>query len=719
MYTCKYPNLFSPITLGDTVFRNRIFASPTGVFYSDVNHRPVIETMSFYERKAKGGAASVCVGDAMVDGGHMHGSYSLALDTADVMPVMNKLSSMINRHGAVATIEMFHPGSAATVPDGHDVYGPQDELVYGPFGGQPTKVTALTRDKMDRIIAKHVDAARNAKDFGFGMIMLHGAHGFLLHQFMSPTLNHRTDEYGGSFENRMRFPIEIIKAVRGAVGPKFPIEMRISGSEVYEGGYGVDYGCKMAAALDGLVDLIHVSAGSHEDARVFTVTHPSMFLEDGVNVKYAAEIKKHVKISKVATVGALSDPELLEEIIASGKADVVELARGILCDPDLPDKARQGREDEIIPCIRCLTCFSNLIRHGQIVCALNTEIGDASERKFAPRTASPKKVLIAGGGVAGMEAAITCADRGHEVVLCEKTGRLGGVLRCEDDVPFKKHLRDYLDLQVRNIAKRDIDVRLNTEVTKALADELAPDVIIAAVGAKPLTPDIPGIDGSNVVCAEDVYADPSIAGHKVVILGGGLVGTELAIFLGDLGRDVTVIEMLPNYNAGDNFLHGMAIGIELDRVGAKLAFGTKAVEINADGVIGESVGGEAAGGVGGEDAGGSGGEAVGSEVDAGVGSSGGGEDANGGEDTAGSGGSVCEGVGGAGAAGAGNIGVRKLYEADTVINALGMAPLRDTADELRFCAPVFHQIGDCLAVKNIHEATTMAHQAAMNIGDRI
>ena len=649
MYKCEYPHLFSPITLGDTLFRNRIFASPTGVFYSDVNHRPVIETMGFYERKAKGGAASVCVGDAMVDGRHMHGSYSLALDTPGVMPVMNKLSSLISRHGAVATIEMFHPGSAATVAEGYDVYGPQDEYVTGPFGGPPVKVTALTRDKMEMIIAKHADAARQAKDFGFGMIMLHGAHGFLIHQFMSPTLNHRTDEYGGSFENRMRFPLEIVKAVREAVGPKFPIEMRISGSEVYEGGYGIEYGCRIAEALDGLVDLIHVSAGSHEDARVFTVTHPSMFLEDGVNVKYAAEIKKHVKISKVATVGALSDPALLEDIIASGKADVVELARGVICDPDLPNKAREGRGGEIIPCIRCLTCFSSLIRHGQIVCALNTEMESAYERKFAPPPASRKKVLIAGGGVAGMEAAITCADRGHEVILCEKSDRLGGVLRCEDNVPFKKHLREYLDLQEKNVRKRDIKVHLNTKVTKELAKKLKPDAIIAAVGSKPMVPDIPGIDRRNVLGAQEVYADPGKAGARVVILGGGLVGAELAIYLGDLGRDVTVMEMAPNYNTGDNMLHGMAVGIELERAGVKPALGTKAVEVNADGVVGE------------------------------------------------------------------NADRRKLFEADTVIIALGMVPRRKTADELRFCAPIFQQTGDCLSVGNIREATAAAHQIALDI----
>ena len=656
MYICKYQNLFSPIRLGDTLFRNRLFASPTGVFYADPSHRPINETICYYERKAKGGAASVCVGDAMVDGEHgAHGEYCMLMEDRGLMPVLNKLSSEINRHGAVATLEMFHAGSAASVSyhAGHEIYGPQNETVVGALGShQAARVKALDRAGMDRIIRQHVDGVSKAKDCGFGMVMLHAAHGFLMHQFMSPTLNHRTDEYGGSFENRLRFPLEIVRAVREAVGPRFPLELRISGSEVYEGGYGIDYGCRIAEAFDGLVDLLHVSAGSHEDARVFTVTHPSMFLADGVNVKYAAEIKKHVKKSKVATVGALSDPAMLEEIIASGKADVVELARGLICDPDLPNKAREGRDDEIVACIRCFTCFSNLIRHGQIVCALNPEISDEPEQKYSRPPAKRKKVLIAGGGIAGMEAAVTCARRGHEVILCEKSGQLGGVLRCEDNVPFKKHLREYLDWQVKNLVAETIEVCLNTEATQPLAEELGPDVIIAAVGAKPFIPDIPGINGPNVVSAVEVYNMPDRAGRKIVILGGGLVGCELAIYLTGLGREVTILEMLPRLNAGDNILHGQAVGIELDRAGVGVALGTKAVEISDRGVLGENANGQ------------------------------------------------------------------KLFEADTVVCALGLLPLQETADELRFAAPSFHQIGDCLAAKNIYEATRTAHQIALDIGER-
>ena len=250
-----------------------------------------------------------------------------------------------------------------------------------------------------------------------------------------------------------------------------------------------------------------------------------------------------------------------------------------------------------------------------------------------------------------MEAALTCAGRGHEVILCEKSGKLGGVLRCEDNVPFKDHLREYLEQQAMFVSRENIDVRLNTPVTKELAREIAPDVIIVAVGSKPLVPDIPGIDGPNVIGAEELYVSPEKAGKRVVILGGGLVGTELAIYLGDLGCDVTVMEMLPRLNAGGNTLQGQAIDIELDRLGTKLALGTKAVRIDEKGVTGESAGG------------------------------------------------------------------LKLFGADTVVCALGRLPRWDEAEELRFCAPEFHQVGDCLAARTVYEATRTAHHIALDLGE--
>jgi NADPH-dependent 2,4-dienoyl-CoA reductase/sulfur reductase-like enzyme len=383
-----------------------------------------------------------------------------------------------------------------------------------------------------------------------------------------------------------------------------------------------------------------------------------MFLEDGVNVKYAAEIKKHVKYSKVATVGALSDPALLEEIIRSGKADVVELARGLICDPDLPVKARTGKDDEITNCIRCFACFSNLMTKGHIICALNPEISNESEVKFERPAAKRKTVLVAGGGIGGMQAALSCAKRGHRVILCEKSGRLGGVLRCEEKVPFKKHLHEYLDHQARMISRAAVDVRLGVEVTPELAESIGPDAIIAALGSRPLVPAIKGIGGPNVIGAEELYINPEKAGKRIVILGGGLVGSELAIYMGDLGRDVTILEMFPNLNDGGNLLQGQSIRIELDRLGVRLALGTKALEINEKGVIGAPACGTA------------------------------GESAEG----------------------------TRLFEADTVVCAVGMKPLREEADRLRFCAPEFYQIGDCVTPKNIAEATRSAHFAALDLG---
>lgn len=588
MYNCKYPHLFTPIELGNTLFRNRIFASPTGVSHSTSKNRPINETICYYERKAIGGAASVCIGDAMVDSeiALANGNHIL-LDDQGAKPNLNKLSEAIRRHGAVASMEMSHGGSSARISffQGHKIYGPV-ECETESFG-RKVHAYAMTEEIIERTIRKHAEAALFAKQCGFGMVTLHGGHGWLLHQFMSPTLNTRTDQWGGSFEKRMRFPLACIDAMRKAVGPGFPIEIRISGSECYEGGYDIDYGIKIAKALEGKADLIHVSAGSHEDPRVFTVTHPSMFLEDGVNVKYAAEIKKHVK-TPIATVGALSDPEMLEEIIASGKADVVELARGLICDPDLPIKARTGRDDEIVKCMRCFTCFSNLMTKGQIVCALNPEICNEAETKFDKPAAESKSVLIAGGGIAGMQAALTASKRGHKVVLCEKSDSLGGVLKCEAAVPFKKHLHEYLEHQKLMISRAPIDVRLNTEVTPELAAQLEPDVIIAALGSEPVIPDIKGISGSNVILAEDLYIHPEKAGKRLVVLGGGLVGSELAIYMADRGHEVTIIEMAPMLNSSGNILQGQSIGIEIARLGIKLALSTRVSEITAEGVIGQS-----------------------------------------------------------------------------------------------------------------------------------
>ncbi len=275
----------------------------------------------------------------------------------------------------------------------------------------------------------------------------------------------------------------------------------------------------------------------------------------------------------------------MEEIIASGRADVIEMARAIMADPDLPAKARRGKTEEIRPCLRCLACFSHLITNGQIHCAVNPEIGRERECIHVPVSPGNKTVLVAGGGIGGMEAAIEAAAKGHRVILCEKSGELGGALKCEKNVPFKTKIRDYIAYQIKHLEKSGAEIRLNTPVTPKLADELSPDVIIAALGAVPLMPDIPGIQGENVYTAEEIYKNPSAVGKTVAVMGGGLVGTELAIYLAGLGRKVTIIERLPMLNSGGNVLHQLALDKEIAQRKIDLHLGSDVIEILPGGVV--------------------------------------------------------------------------------------------------------------------------------------
>ena len=654
MYKCKYPNLFTPIILGNTFFRNRLFASPTG--YQNLNGDGFLNdgAAAYYARKAMGGAASVATFEGIVDGELGRGGDGhICLDKPGI-GVGRNISNVawgIKSYGAVASMELTHAGMFAN--RSLSFFGAEAQgLAYGPVECEVAGriIRPMDDDIIARTIRKFGEGAALAKACGFGMVTIHAGHGWLLHQFLSPITNTRTDKWGGrDIENRARLTIEVCKAVRRAVGQGFPIEIRISGSECYDGGFGPDEGIEIAKQLDEYVDLIHVSAGNHEVEEVFAVTHPSMFLEDGCNVYLAAEIKKHVK-THVAAIGALSDPELMEEIIASGKADVVEAARALLCDPDLPNKARAGRECDMRRCMRCLACFSNELTYGAPYCAINPETGRELEMKYDIPPAVRKKVLIAGGGVGGMQAALTCASRGHEVILCEKSPGLGGVLRCEKDVSFKKNLEYYLNQQETDVKKAKIDLRLNTEVTPDYAKKLNPDVIIAALGAAPLKPRINGIDGSNVLPAQDAYSQVDKVGQNVVILGAGLVGVELGLFLLSKGRNVKIVELLDHISDGGNFLHAIGLNVEIKKRGLEIAFNTKAKEITADGVICE---------------------ASGSEV---------------------------------------------KYDADSVVYAVGQTPAREEASELGSCAPEFYMLGDCVSPRNITNATSEAFFIARNIG---
>ncbi len=678
----KYEKLFTPIILANTQFRNRIFSAPIGLEYypSDFLH-PGDDFIAFFERKAQGGAATVCIGSAMADNARGAVGPTIRLDDPHALAPHFRLSQCISRHGAIADIELQHAGANAY----HSKLGLGNEI-YGAFpmtNGLGMDIPEMPEDIILKTIEKYGDAAQTAKHCGYGMVTIHAGHGWLLNQFLGPE-NNRKDQWGGSMENRARFVVAIADNIKKKCGKGFPICVRISGSEIFEGGYDIDYGKAIAKQLDGHYDLINVSVGAHEAPTVFTNTHPSMFLEDGVNVKYAAEIKKAVKHSKIAAVGAIADPALMEDIIASEKADVVMLCRQLLADPDTPIKAQSGHEKQIRKCIRCFECFSAQFMKLSTVCAINPEIGFERETKYAdPIVRNKKKVLVAGGGVAGMQAALTAANRGHDVVLCEKSGVLGGALRCEVKVPFKQNLQKYLDHQSALIESSSIDLRLHTEVTPKLADEIKPDVIIAAFGARPLIPRIPGINGNNVLSAEYAYMHAEETGQRVLILGGGLSGIELAIYLSGLGKKVAIMEMANALNFSGNVVHSMAVNNEIKRLGIDIITSTKATEINDKGVIGEYVGNEFSP------------APLCQTIQNGILQS-----------------VITE----TKPIGAVEIGDKKRYEADTVVYALGQVPLRNEAAALRNCAPVFFQAGDCVDAKNVYAANTTAYTIARDIG---
>ena len=560
-----FPHLCSPITIGRVTFRNRMFSAPMGG--TDITNDGCIgpKSTAFYELRGKGGAGAVTVSECMVHP-ETDGSHAYHLDTS----ILNSLAAAtytadaIHRHGAVPSLELSHSGMYAGTymtdkSKQHNMHqwGPSDTVRPD---GVPVK--SLTTDMLSDIVASYGRVAGLAKRAGFGMIMIHGGHGWLLNQFLSPYFNKRTDEYGGSLENRCRLAIEVLKSVRDAVGPGFPIEFRMSGSELFEGGYDLAEGVRIAQMIEPYVDIIHVSAGTYQ--RGFGDTHPSMFKEHGCNVYLAAEIKKHVSVP-VATLGGLNDPQQMEEIIASGKADIVYMARALLADPFLPRKIMENRENEIVHCLRCFTCMAERAVTATRRCTVNPLIGREIEGNEVSPAPVSKKVLVAGGGPGGLYAAYTAARRGHQVILCEKEAQLGGILKSEQAIPFKQEMYQLSQTYALFARNSGVEIRTSTEVTPEYVEKENPDALIIAVGSEPLVPPIKGLDGDNVVIVNNYYLEKEKVTDQVVVLGGGLAGCECAIHLGMEGKHVHLVEMRQELAPDANIRHRPLLLKEVDK----------------------------------------------------------------------------------------------------------------------------------------------------------
>ena len=545
----KYPHMFSPLTIGGVTFKNRVWSAPAGAhLLAGREEYPNDHVIAYYANKARGGSACITVSAQNMD---IHKPYDAVHANENIFHpeghrFWTQLTDAIHFYGAKASLELL-----AFSYHGYDYNG--EKCVYT-VNGEAThrsgaKARMFTEDVMQQLAELYADAAENALKCGFDMILIHGGHGLILSQFLSPILNRRTDKFGGSLENRARFPIMVLDAIRQRVGRKLLIEYRISGSELAGDEGFTEKDCvDFLEMVQDKIDIAHISAGSFV-TDTEEITHPNNFLPAGVNTYLADYVKKSGRIHiPVLTLGAYQRPEDIENCLASGRADIVAMARGSIADAFLVKKSATDREDEIIPCVKCFHCL-DYTRAKNFGCSVNPTVGRELRLKMlVPEREEKKRVLVIGGGPAGMQAALAAADRGHEVILLEKSSQLGGKLVFSDSVPFKKDVNSFMNYLIGMVHKKGIDVRLDTEASPELAMSLEPDVIIAAVGTNPIIPAIPGADGENVVTAEESYrlAAENKLGKKIAVIGGGDIGCETAVFLAEYcgGKyEVSLIEM--------------------------------------------------------------------------------------------------------------------------------------------------------------------------------
>lgn len=587
-----YPHTFSPIRIGNLRLKNRIIAAPTSPSMITTEGHMTPEMIAYLEEKAKGGCAVVTYGEAIPHSatGKSH-NKQLQLDSFGVRQGLTESVRRIHNAGGLANIQLSHGGMygglasvGGDIGVGSVAYGPSDMVM--PAG----EVKEMPRELIYEIIESYGKAAALCKDVGYDMVQVHAAHGWLFNQFLSPGINHRTDEFGGSLENRARFLLLTLDAVRKAVGPGFPIELRLNGDDFLENGLKLQDYVEVAKLVEGKVDLFNISCGNHEDPAMFCRTHPNSFFPRGVNVYLAAEIKKHVS-KPVACVGSLNDPAHIEQILASGQADLVEIGRALVADPYLPKKALEGHAEDITPCLRCYECFGATGSLEMIKCTVNPTQGQQLQLREIQPAAASKKVLIVGGGPAGMQAAITAAQRGHTVTLAEKADRLGGNLHPAGAAFFKEDIRKLCTVLENRVKAAGVTVLLNTEATPDFVKDFAPDALIVAMGSDVLVPPIPGIRGENVVTA--IYAEqhPQSLGKRIAIMGGGLVGAEAACAFAHEGHEVSIIEMKPDVAMEVNSFYRGGLMPHVHE-SAKLYLNTRVKEITPEGVLAENENGQ-------------------------------------------------------------------------------------------------------------------------------
>lgn len=535
----RFEKLFEPGRIGSVNLKNRLIMEPIGTRYADSQGHITDRYKYFLAERAKGGIGLIINEASRMIKPLPWPPFNLAINDDKCIPGLLELTRTIKKYDTKIFIELAHLGIIGSEHDPNLVPAAPSAFRYHVTG---VMLREMTKDEIEFVVQKHVEAAIRAKKAGYDGIVIDVAHGTLLHMFLSPRTNKRLDEYGGSLQKRCRFTCKAIRRVKEEVGSDFCVIVRMSGDDFLDGGITIEDAANQAPLfVEAGADGLDVSAGVfHISAHMFT---PTLLQEEGCRVYLATAIRKVVKVP-IITSGKLHNPVLAEKILREGKADFIGLARSLLADPQLPNKVREGRLEEIRPCIYCnLGC-----RHAQVfsagfrvTCNVNPVCGIEGEYKLVKAKPS-KKVMVIGGGLAGMEAAIVLAQRGHHVNLYEKETKLGGQWNILASYrPEVSSLTEYL---LRELTKSGVEIHYNTEVDIHLVKKLHPDAVVIATGARQKVPEIPGIDGKNVVLANDVLSNRVRTGNEVVVIGGGLVGMETATVLARQGCRVSIVDMV-------------------------------------------------------------------------------------------------------------------------------------------------------------------------------
>lgn len=528
-------HLFSPVQIGSMRAKNRLLMSAMSInFGVDENGFVTDQLTGYLAERARGGAGMILVGGGGVHPTGLELPGLPALWDDDCIPALKKMVAAVKSHDTCFGVQLMHGGRQSY----HDrKVAPSPIPAPAVVKGIPKE---LTVDEIAELVAAFGDAARRCRDAGFDFIEVHGAHGYLINQFLSLNSNHRTDDYGGSFENRIRFFLELLADIKAKAGADFPVGLRINGEDYIDGGWTLDDALRLAPVLErNGADYLHVSAGVYGSTQL---TIPSMYVSHGCFVHLAEAVKQVVTIPVVG-VGRIKSPELADRILKEGRADVVAMGRALIADPMLPEKARDGNLETIRPCIGCcLGCIHAVLALEPGGCVVNPDVGREYMMQEEGQSPQPKTVLVVGAGPAGLAAARMAAMRGHRVSIIEERARVGGLLRLAALPPGRGEIMDIIDFLIREVGRLGVSLRLNAALEEPLLDELNPDVVILASGSMPDMPIIKGLFTTRMdLCTVTEVLEGKIVGDRVIILGGGQAGLVTADFLADKGREVAVL----------------------------------------------------------------------------------------------------------------------------------------------------------------------------------